>query len=196
VLTGLVTYLIQVVNALDELHRFSMAVHDESAGGRGAAMVVRALRYEEPHVAGLRLDRWAEHARSSHDKLRRLPLLACLYRSRDSLYDPESAFAGASEAAVAALLAARQPEWRGMYPAAQHLAAAVTRLQTLIAEQYLGKDLHHRLQRPSPEGGDAYRCVAPDDGDTEVTNLAFRSREFLRALPRTIGTGPGGDLTR
>lgn len=206
VLTGLVTYLVQVIQGIDERQRLALTVQDEAAGDRGATMLVRAAQVEGVAAARTRCDAWAALARAAEDKLHRLPLLAFVYRSSDLEHEPEPALRGASEAAVAALLLARRPGWEGLGPAADNLASAVARLQSTIAAQYFGKGFARELDRRGPEQQDHDRLrdiavLLPGDGRSgalgegdPALGMVARSRSFLAAVADMLGVSSADEV--
>ncbi|MFV2022295.1 potassium channel family protein [Micromonospora sp. LOL_023] len=150
---ALATYLIELITGLAVRNGFALAVHDQVRDTDGAGLIARSLAEEGVDAARQRCAAWAESLRALDDTVRRYPLVALTYRPRRPDYDIEPALEHVTEAAVAALLAARRAEWRGLGPRAEELAYALLRTQDTIVRRYLSSRLSRR-------GADAGGCGA------------------------------------
>ncbi|MDP8987889.1 MAG: potassium channel family protein [Actinomycetota bacterium] len=205
-LTGVVTYLIEVTSSLDERYRLSLLLQDETEGTReGVTLAAAGLETGDVQYLQTRYDELADHLRQVQDKAHRYALVALYYRSRDPLYDFEPTLELAGEVALAGHLLAEDPSWAAVRPAVRHLDAGVSRLMRTIADRHLGPEVASDLADTVPDDDDrrtvrevrerlrqAGADIGPQ-GDSEAPlRVAARSRVFLRGLQditgRTLGT--------
>lgn len=196
-LTGIVTYLIELVSSIDDRHRLSLKVHDDTAGTlRGVHLVVRYLRGGSHAALAARLEEWATLSREVQDKVHRYPLASLYYRSRDPIHDPEATFRVLGEAVVAGRLVADDERCHELRLAVEHMELALNRLIGTVAEQYLGPRAMRQVEAPEATDddrrlvahvsehlqariGDRYRVGT--ERDAAVASAA-RMREFLTGL--------------
>ena len=158
--TGMATYVIEVVGGVAARNRFTLAVHDDSRGAGGVTMLAECLAESGVDETRERSRSWAEHLRAVDEMVHRYPLVAFTYRSRRPEYDPEAALRHVAEAAVTALVATRYAP--GLRTAAEALCSALTRLQSTIAETYLGEAVTRGLADPAPTDRDRAAVAAVD----------------------------------
>ena len=177
-LTGVVTYLIEVTSSLDERYRLALLLQDETEGTReGFALAAAGLETGDVQYLQTRFEELSDHMRQVQDKAHRYALVALYYRSRDPLYDFEPTLKLAGETALAGHLLAEDPSWVAVRPSVRHLDAGVSRLMRTIADRHLG-----------PEVASDLAGAVPDDDDR---NLVREVRERLRQAGADIG--PQGD---
>lgn len=204
-LTGIVTYLIQLVSSIDERHRLSLKVHDDAAGTlRGVHVVVRHLRGGSHDGLAARFEEWATLSRQVQDKIHRYPLVSLYYRSRDPIHDPEATFRILGEATAAGHLVADDERCHDLRLAVENLELALDRLLGTVAEQYLGSRAMRQIEAPEPSEedrrwvdqvsrhlqarvGDRYRV---GQGRDAAAATAARMRVFLAALSDLTHWGP------
>ncbi|HVL97809.1 MAG TPA: potassium channel family protein [Egibacteraceae bacterium] len=196
-LTGAVTYLIEVTSSVDERSRFALRVQDESGGqAQGVGFVLSGMESGDVSYLRSRLEDLAAHVRLVQDKAHRYAMVALYYRSRNPVYDFEPAVRLTAEAAAAAHVLTQDPVWAGAAPSVRHLEAGVSRLMRTVAEQYLGDDTAERVRRAPATEADhelLHRVAehlrgagANVNGGTvdPALRLAARSRVFLRGMDR------------
>ena len=204
-LTGVVTYLIEVTSSLDERYRLALLLQDETEGTReGVALAATGLETGDVQYLQTRYDELADHLRQVQDKAHRYALVALYYRSRDPLYDFEPTLELAGETALAGHLLAEDPSWTAVRPSVRHLDAGVSRLMRTIADRHLGPEVAWDLADAVPNDDDRrlvrevrerLRQGGADigaQGDNEAPlRLAARNRVFLRGLRDITGRTPG-----
>lgn len=172
---ALATYLIELITGLAVRNGFALAVHDQVRDTDGAGLIARSLTEEGVDATRQRCAAWSESLRALDDMVRRYPLVALTYRPRRPDYDIEPALEHVTETAVAALLAARRAEWRGLGPRAEELAYALLRTQDTIARRYLGRRM------PRPQAGSGTPGAAGPDPQPALTTDPGTARR-LRGL--------------
>jgi hypothetical protein len=200
-LTGVVTYLIEVTSSLDERYRMALVLHDETEGSReGVALAATGLETGDVQYLQTRYEELADHMRQVQDKAHRYALVALYYRSRDPLYDFEPTLELAGEVALAGQVLAEDPSWTALRPSVRHFEAGVSRLMRTIADRHLGPEVASNLTDATPDDADRrmvrevrerLRRAGADitlESDNEVPlRLAARSRVFLRGLRAITG---------
>jgi hypothetical protein len=196
-LSGIVTYVIQVVIALNERVHFSLRMADDTEGsGDGADLVLGSVAEEGVDAARLRIGELADMTRDLNDRLHRFPVVALCYRFADPQRDPEPAIKAAIEAAVAARLVSLDDSYGSLGPVARSLERACERLIADLSRQYVGRTARDGPQHDEPGNG-ARSVVAkiqqrvteagigssPNDAVRhDIAAFAERALRFLDAL--------------
>lgn len=197
VLTGIVTYILELVSSVDLRGRLALQVHDETGGTeRGVQLVLRHVTAGSADRLDDRYDQWADLIRQAQDKLHRYALTSLYYRSRDPAYDPEAALRVVGEAVAAGYLLTGDATYRQLRPAVEHLDVAANRLMGTVAQQYLGDAVKAQIEEPHILDTDrrwveAMRAQMQEvlgdrwqagDVDAAAVAAAARLRHFLVAL--------------
>ena len=207
-LTGIVTYLVQLVESLSRRNRLALAVLAGSGGsGRGAALPIRYLRSDSVQELSQRYVEWSDLTNVVQDDLHRLAISSLFQRSRDAAYDPEPAFRILGEAIAAGYLVVDTPAWASVRPAVEELDVAHGRLARVLAQQYLGSEVTRALARREPERSDRAwlaamerelsealgehgRAEPAESSRQEALLVGYRHRVLLQALASFTHWGP------
>lgn len=201
-LTGIVAYLLGVVNGVTERDVIALRVHSATHDtDDGVHALLRSLQSEDIADTRQRLDALVGHLHEFQEKMRKLPLLYLFYRSGERRHDPESYLQVVVEMAVAALLLAHTARYRRLLNAAEDLAQAVSEVLELTAAEHLGRAVAHQVRHAPREEVDrrwvAYirtrlgrglgnSAAEPNDAVPSAERIAARGRIVLEALePRT-----------
>jgi hypothetical protein len=184
--TGMATYVIQVVSGVATRNRFTLAVHDDARGDGGVTMLAECLAEAGVDETRERCRSWAEHLRAVDEMVHRYPLVAFTYRSRRPEYDPEAALRHVAEATVAALVATAYAP--GLRTTAEALCSALTRLQSTIAETYLGEAVAGGLADPAPTERDRAAVDAVDRALSGALGLEVPPAEHRQAAEAVCRT--------
>lgn len=201
VLTGAVTYLLNVVNGVAERNAVALRLHLETGrSDDGVEALIRWSGSEDPKQLRDRLQSLTAILANLHQKLHHFPILDLYYRSEDPILDPEPMLQTSSQLALAGSMLASDPRARALRPAAQDLEAIVTDILTLLARQYLPNQIRARLVNPRPDpedraaidsigarldaalGGEAGGEARVRVDDERLLALASRTRVVLEAL--------------
>lgn len=199
--TGAVTYIVQITSSLHLRIQMALRLKDETGGsGDGVEWVLRSLRDETLTDTRARIDSMGTLVREVEDRLHRLPMAALLYRSADPDRDPEPALETMIELALATLLASADPRYRRLRPSGDALYRATRRLVADLMAQYLvedreavanlteaddrSRDALGRIRRRLADEG-----IRVDEGAVtgDMLGFAARSRHFLDGLDHITG---------
>ncbi|NEE02062.1 potassium channel family protein [Phytoactinopolyspora halotolerans] len=195
-LTGIVTYVIQVVTALNERVHLALRLDDDTGGSAdGTELILNALTEEGIVDTRRRLEELGDMIRDIDDRLHRLPMVALCYRFADPRRDPEPAFEAAFEAAVAARLVSTGAPYGRLAPAARSLHRASHRLIMDVSGQHLNKSARDELEAGPDDDARAElemirdriatrtRVAIHDDAlSDDLADFVYRSRRFLHRL--------------
>ncbi|QKT02782.1 two pore domain potassium channel family protein [Ectothiorhodospiraceae bacterium 2226] len=201
-LTGIVAYLLGVVNGVTERDVLALRVHSTTHDtDDGVHALLRSLQCEDIGDTRLRLDALVGHLHEFQEKMRKLPLLYLFYRSGERRHDPESYLQVVVEMAAAALLLAHTARYRRLLNVAEDLAQATGAVLELTAAEHLGAPFAARVRQPDIERLDrrwvahirrrlTKRLGAGSAADADdvpaALRVAARGRLVLQALePRT-----------
>lgn len=198
-LTGIITYLLNVLNGVTERNKLALRVWIETGStGDGAHFAIRSLQGEEIADLRGRLDALVEALQNLQELLHHYPIIDLYYRAKDPALDPEPVIQTLVEMAVAGRLLARDERAHRLGPVAGDLGQSVTHVMAHIAERYLGQDTRRRIEHPEPgdedrayvaavaarlarELGNGYALTTKGVDDATLA-LACRSRVFLEAV--------------
>lgn len=199
--TGAVTYIVQITSSLHLRIQMALRLQDETGGsGDGVEWLLRSLREERPDDTRARIDSMGTLVREVEDRLHRLPMVALLYRSSDPVRDPEPALETIVELALATRLVCADPRHRRLGAVGDALYRATRRLVADMMAQYLVED--REAVADVTEADDRAREVLGDirlrltdaglmvDEEavtTELLGFSARSRHFLDGLDRITG---------
>jgi hypothetical protein len=199
--TGAVTYIVQITSSLHLRIQMALRLKDETGGsGDGVEWLLESLREETLDDTRARVDSLGTLVREVEDRLHRLPMVALLYRSGDPDRDPEPALETIVQLALATRLASGDPRLRRLRPVGDALYRATRRLVADLMAQYLVEDREAvadlteaddrsrddlaEIRRRLLEAG----LVVDEAAVTpELLGFATRSRHFLDGLDDITG---------
>jgi hypothetical protein len=202
-LTGIVTYLLNVLSGVSERNAMTQRLHIESGGSAdGTVLLVRSCRAETPDQVHERFRQAFVDLERLREKMQRFPILDLYYRSHDLSYNPEVLLRTLADLALAGRMVAGVPDWRGLDVVSEDLDEAVKRLMLLLSRQYFGAKLHDLQTESVAEEEDRTRIVdlrrrlewelrisieVAGERERLLTTIAGRHRLFFTALDRYTG---------
>jgi hypothetical protein len=198
-LTGAVTYLLNVVSGVTERNALSIRLRVETNGtGNGVAFITHALPLEDVSDVVMRLTSLRRSVHRMSEKMYQFPIVDLFYRARDPSRDPEQIIETLAEIALSARLAAAANPYRRLRPTADEFVLAVSHLLVLMANLYLRPQALARFREPEPDAEDADHLeqithklegalgITISGGSQEhaLLIMAARSRMLLEALDR------------
>lgn len=202
-LTGIVTYLINVVSGVTDRNALALRLWAETGRtGDGTVAITRSLLHEESGDLRLRLQTLLDATHSIHQKMHQFPILDLFYRSRDPIYSPELMVQTAAQMAIAAQILSTDARHQRLNPVSKELGQVSTEIMELIASQHMSKELQHQLDDPAPEEEDrrllrqirrSLTDALPQlnleraEENDRVLELIFRMRIFLDELDDLTG---------
>jgi hypothetical protein len=199
-LSGAVTYLLNIVSGVTERNAMALRVDGETArSADGVEAVVRSMRYETADHLRDRFLALAHKLRGVQRRMAQFPILDLFYRSVDPTCDPERMVRALAEMAIAGqVLAGATPAAR-LRLASLDLGRVVADTMSILGEQYLDARVREQLAHPVPGPADldyldavrqrlqaSLELVLPADAeDRDATlSLTAQTRVFLDAIDR------------
>ncbi|MEX1063073.1 MAG: potassium channel family protein, partial [Balneolaceae bacterium] len=202
-LTGIVTYLINVVTGVSDRNALALRLWSENGQtGDGTNAVIRSLSCEKSSDLRLRLQTLLDIMYNVHQKIHQFPILNLFYRSKDPIYSPELMVRSAMQLSVAARVISADEQYRRLRAVSDELAEVTTMMMGIIASQHMMKKLRDQLDRPDPgEADERYleqivltlgsnfpRLNLEDAGkDRRTLELVFRLCSFLDETDKLTG---------
>jgi hypothetical protein len=201
-LTGIVTYLISLVNGVSERVAVAMRVWcDTGSTGDGVAAVIRSCSSEQDTDVRDRCVILIQSLQSLFSTMRQFEILDLYYRSKEPVYDPELLFRSSAEIAMSLQLLARTEEWRRLHPVVEDLTSTLLLLYGQVAAHHLGNEVHRDIVRPVPEDVDRKAVISVRERlekglgvdlisvvqDEGPATFSFQTRVFLQALDLKTG---------
>jgi hypothetical protein len=198
-LTGIVTYLLNVVSGVTERNALCVRLRVETNGtGDGVAFVTHALPLEDVSDVVMRLANLRRSVHEVSEKMHQFPILDLFYRARDPARDPERMVETLSEIALSARLTAAANPYRRLRPTADGFVLAVNHLLVLMANLHLHPEALARFRALEPEAEDGDHLerithkleialgitIAGGSQENTLLIMAARSRMLLEALDR------------
>jgi hypothetical protein len=200
-LSGIVTYLLNIVSGVAERNALALWLHNETAGtADGVEAVIRSTRYEDVGDLRMRFVLLTHALQRVHQKILQFPILDLFYRSKDPGYGPEAMLKAAAEMAIAGQLLARAPRARRLRLAGDELGLAVGDVMRVLSRQHMGGRAWARIESAHPEAADlelaaqirrrleealVMSLLPPDEQPpTQVLALTATTRKFLDELDR------------
>lgn len=197
-LTGIVTYLLNVVSSLTERNALSARLQSETGGtGDGIQFVVRSLALESGNDATRRLASLRESLHHLSEKMHQFPIVDLFYRSMDPARDPEPMIETLTQIALTAKLATGATKYQHIRPSADDFIHAVAQLLTLMANQHFdSRSLSQFATLKSQPEEQAYLAGVKqrleellaisieDKRDDLLHSIAARARVFLQYLDK------------
>lgn len=195
--TGIVTYVIQLVSSLNARIHLAVRLDDDTEGsGDGVGLLLTSLNEETLLDTRNRIEQMSDMVREANDRLHRLPMVGLFYRSADPARDPEPALKVALETAVAARLVSLDQRYVRLGPAARSLNRACQRMVSDMAGQYLNADVQAELRQPKPDESTkstltdirsrlserAGVAIADKTVPADILATTYRMQRFLRGL--------------
>lgn len=154
-LTGIITYLINVVSGVSERNALALRLWAETgSSGDGTAAVLRSLDVEEIGDLRLRLQTLLVTLHTIHQKMHQFPILDLFYRSRDPKYSPEFMIRSATQIAIAVQILSADQKYRRLKIVSEELGKVSTDIMILIAKQHMSNKLQENLKSPEPTEDD------------------------------------------
>lgn len=206
-LTGIITYLINVVSGASERNALSLrfwALTGQT--GNGSEAVIRSLSCEEIIDLRIRLQNLLDSTHNIHQKMHQFPILDLFYRSWDPVYSPEIMLRSAMQLSIATQILSSNQEYRRLKSVSEELGQVSVDMIELIASQHMSRQLHIQLKHPVPDEKDRLLfdqvrtslirgipqlAITPyepgsEDGD-RILALIFRLRIFMAEADALTG---------
>jgi hypothetical protein len=196
-LTGIVTYLLNVVSGVTDRNALAARLRVETNGtGAGVEFITHALPLEDVSDVVYRIASLRKSLHMVSEKMHQFPILDLFYRALDPARDPERMIETVSEIALSARLAAAANPYRRLRPAADELVSTVTQLLGLMASLHLPAEARTEFENPKPQPEDEDHLgrvqerlekslgitIVAGNQEMALLILATRTRVFLNAL--------------
>ncbi len=215
-LTGVITFLISLVNGVTQRNALATRLYDESGGtGDGVALVLRSLEVEGVDALRTRLMSLGSELRDLVETMHQFPVLDLYFRSEARAREVEAMLRTAAGTALAARILAQEPSAASLRMVTADLQAIVERRLAVVAAKHMPADVRASLRDPEPTDADrrhvdevherlraatSWECGFVSSAErAAVDRLARRSACFFDEMSRITGwadvragAGPSG----